>query len=91
MLKYAGVKAFLGGIRPCIVGLILATAITMLLSKVIGIYGIGDALNIDFKGIIIFAILITISVVVKLVFNKKPSPILMIIISSGLGMLMYSF
>jgi chromate transporter len=91
ILKYAGVKAFLGGIRPCIVGLILATAITMLLSKVIGIYVIGDTLNIDYNGIIIFAILIAISVVVKLVFNKKPSPILMIIISSGLGMLMYSF
>ena len=29
LLKYAGVKAFLDGIRPCIVGLILATAITM--------------------------------------------------------------
>ncbi len=90
LLKYAGVKAFLGGIRPCIVGLILATGITMLMSTAIGFGGIGDALAIDLKGIIIFAVLIAITVVAKLAFKKKPSPILMILISAGLGMLMYS-
>ena len=90
LLKYAGVKAVLGGIRPCSVGLILATGITMLMSTAIGFSGIGDALAIDLKGIIIFAVLIAITVVAKLAFKKKPSPILMILISAGLGMLMYS-
>ena len=90
LLKYAGVKAFLGGIRPCVVGLILATAITMFVSVVIGFAGVGDAPSIDFTGIIIFAILITISFVAELALKKKPSPILMILISAGLGMLMYS-
>ena len=89
-MKYAGVKAFLSGIRPCVVGLILATAITMFMSTAIGLSGIGDALTIDFNDIIIFAILILISIVAKLVFKKKPTPILMILISAGLGMLMYS-
>ena len=89
-MKYAGVKAFLSGIRPCVVGLILATAITMFMSTAIGFSGIGDALSIDFNGIIIFAILILISIVAKLAFKKKPTPILMILISAGLGMLMYS-
>ena len=90
LLKYAGVKAFLGGIRPCIVGLILATATTMFMSTAIGFSSIGDTLTMDFKGIIIFAILIAISVVAKLVFKKKPTPIQMVLISAGLGMLMYS-
>ena len=89
-MKYAGVKAFLNGIRPCVVGLILATAITMFMSTAIGFSGIGDALAIDFNDIIIFAILILISIVAKLAFKKKPTPILMILISAGLGMLMYS-
>ena len=89
-MKYAGVKAFLSGIRPCVVGLILATAITMFMSTAIGFSGIGDALAIDCNGIIIFAILILISIVAKLAFKKKPTPILMILISAGLGMLMYS-
>ena len=89
-MKYAGVKAFLSGIRPCVVGLILATAITMFMSTAIGFSGIGDTLTTDFNGIIIFAILILISIVAKLAFKKKPTPILMILISAGLGMLMYS-
>ena len=90
LLNYAGVKAFIGGIRPCVVGLILATAITMFMSTAIGFRSIGDILAIDFKGIVIFAILIAISGVAKLVFKKKTSPIRMILISAGLGMLMYS-
>lgn len=90
LLKYAGVKAFLGGIRPCVVGLILATAITMFMSTVIGFGNIEEAISVDVKGIIIFAILIAIALVSKLVFKKKTSPILMILISAGLGMVMYS-
>ena len=89
-MKYAGVKAFLSGIRPCVVGLILATAITMFMSTAIGFSGIGDTFAIDFNSIIIFAILILISIVAKLAFKKKPTPILMIFISAGLGMLMYA-
>jgi chromate transporter len=89
-MKYAGVIAFLGGIRPCVVGLILATAITMFMSTAIGFSGIGDTLATDFNGIIIFAILIFINIAAKLALKKKPTPILMILISAGLGMLMYS-
>ena len=33
LLQYAGVNAFLSGIRPCVVALILATAVTMGLSS----------------------------------------------------------
>lgn len=90
LLKYAGVKAFLGGIRPVVVGLILATAITMFMSTAIGFGSIGDTLAIDVRSIIIFAVLIAISVIAKLVFKKKPSPILMILLSAGLGMLTYA-
>lgn len=90
LLKYAGVKAFLGGIRPCVVGLILATAITMLMSTVIGFGSIGDTLSVDFKAMIIFAMLIVLAFVTSKVFKKKPSPIVMIIISAVLGMLLYS-
>ncbi len=90
LLKYAGVKAFLGGVRPCVVGLILATAVTMLMTTVVGFGSIGDAISVDFRGIIIFAILVTIALVCKLAFKKKPSPIVMILLSAGLGMVLYS-
>jgi len=89
LLKYGGVNAFLGGIRPCVVGLILATAITMFISTAFGFSSIGDAVAVDFKGLIIFAIILVVALVSKLWLKKKPSPILMILFSAGLGMLLY--
>ena len=89
LMKYAGVKAFLGGIRPCVVGLILATAITMLMSTAIGFENIGDTRSVDFKGMMIFAMLIAIAFVANKLFKKRLSPIVMIVISAGLGMLLY--
>ena len=88
--KYAGVKAFLGGIRPCVVGLILATAVIMLLRCSLNVAAIGDAVSVDYMGIVIFAILIAIAIGAKLLFRKKPSPIVMILISAGLGIIFYS-
>ena len=89
-LKYKGVQAFLGGVRPCVVALILATAITMLLSTLFGITTVSGGFDIDTRGIIILAILSAIALIFKKARKKKPSPILMIIISAGLGMLLYS-
>ena len=90
LLKFAGVKAFLDGIRPAVVGLILATSVTMLMSAVLNFSSVGDAPSIDVRDVIILAAIIAIVFVSKLIFKKKPSPILMIVISAGLGMLMYS-
>lgn len=86
-LKYNGVQAFLGGIRPCVVGLILATAATLFLGTVLGITTVSSSMAVDFRGIIILGILI----VVGIFFKKKPSPIIMILLSAGLGMTLYSF
>ena len=90
LLKFAGVKAFLGGIRPVVVGLILATAATMLLSTLTGIKAISaSTLDIDVAGIMIFVVLLGIVFVSKKLKKKKPSPIVMILISAGLGMIFY--
>lgn len=91
LLKYKGVQAFLGGIRPCVVGLILATAITMLLSTLLSFGSLGDTVTPDFKGIIIFVAIAAVSVLLKHVLKKAPSPIVLILISAGLGIVFYSF
>ncbi len=90
LLKFAGVKAFLSGIRPVVVGLILSTAATMLLSAIMGIKAIASStFEFDVAGAIIFAILLSIALVFKKIKKKKPSPIIMILISAGLGMILY--
>ena len=88
-LKYSGVKAFLGGVRPCVVGLILATAITMMLSKLIGFSTIGDQISADPCGIIIFSATVIISLVLQRIKKKALSPIGIILVSAGLGMIVY--
>ena len=89
-LKYKGVQAFLKGVRPCIVALILGTAVTMALRILLGFVSITDGLAVDGRGVAILAILIAIAIAFRRITKKKPSPILMILLSAGLGMLMYS-
>ena len=90
LLKYKGVQAFLRGVRPCVVALILATAVTMALSTLLGVTTVWAGFTPNVRGIIILAILVAISLVFGAVKKKKPSPIVMILISAGLGMLLYS-
>lgn len=89
LLKYKGVKAFLSGVRPCVVGLISATAITMLLGSFFGFKTVTSSVNIDIPAIIIFVLLVGIAILWKALAKKKPSPIIMIVISAVLGIIFY--
>ena len=89
LMKYKGVKAFMSGIRPCVIALILATAAIMLLNNLFGLTTVSGGFAIDPRGIAIFAILVGMSVFAKKVIKKKPSPILMIVFSAALGIVFY--
>ena len=89
-LKYKGVQAFLRGVRPCVVALILATALTMALRTLLDLTTLTGGFIPDLRGIIILSILVLLSLGFKRIKKKTPSPILMILISAGLGMLLYS-
>lgn len=89
LMKFAGVKATLNGIRPTIVGMIFATFVTMFISTVFGIKTIESVFSFDWKGLVIFAVVVIIAVAYKLIRKKSLSPIILIIFSGGLGMLMY--
>ena len=88
-LKYAGVKATLGGIRPSIIALILGTAATMLMSLVFGIKNIDSAFLFDFKSAIVFAVIFLISFGFSKWKKKSFSPILLILISGALGVILW--
>ena len=90
LIKFKGVQAVLRGIRPVALGLICATGLTMTLSVLFGIESIASTITVEFKSIIIFAI---VGFVYLLYYFKKKkfiSPILLIVISAGLGMILYS-
>ena len=89
-LKYKGVQAFLGGIRPCVIGLILATAITMCMSTLFSFKSMESTPVPDIRGLMIFVVIALTAVIFKKLRKKPLSPILLILIAAGLGMAMYS-
>ena len=89
LLKYAGVKAVLGGIRPAIIALILGTAFTMFLSLGFGIKNINSLLDFDYRTFIVLVVIYAISFAYTKWKKNSFSPILLILISGALGVLLY--
>lgn len=89
LMKYAGVEAFLSGVRPCVVAMILATALNMMLSTLGGIKTLADGFTPDARSILVFAVLWAVHFVWKKRTQKAPSPIGMILLAAGLGILFW--
>ncbi|MCQ2454622.1 MAG: chromate transporter [Clostridia bacterium] len=90
LLENTGVKAFLFGVKPCIVALIIGTAATMGLSSIFGISAVGKPIDFDYRAVIILAVLLISHIIIKYVLKKPIKPILMIIISALLGIAVYA-
>lgn len=89
LLKYKGVQGFLSGVRPAVAALIMATAVTMGLKTLFGIGSATSSFSFNYKGLIILVSLAAVSLLFKFALKRKASPILLILISAGLGMLLY--
>lgn len=82
-LRHNAVQNILTGIKPCLMGIILATGAFLLYS----ILAKNNAF--DFTGLVIFIILTAVLVINRIVRKKPLSPILLIIISMLLGIVLY--
>lgn len=89
LMKYAGVKALLGGIKPAVIGLILGTAVTMLLGQLLGVASLDSISSPDLLGLAIFAIIAAVAITVGRVRKKPISPIILILLSGVLGVIFY--
>ena len=83
-MKRKGVNAFLEGVRPGVVALIMSTAVTMGLTLLFGIGG--EECKINFFGIALLILIAGIAYVYKRFHKKKISPILLIIISAVIAL-----
>lgn len=83
MLKNPWVQAMLGGMQPCVVGIILATGVQMTLK------GCMPEGVVDFRAVIIGVIMAALVVVGKKVLKKKLSAIQLIMVSAVLGIVFY--
>ena len=88
-LQYAGVQAFLSGVRPCVVAMILATAVTMGLKSLVQFQRWGDSFTPDWKSLAIFVLLWAVHLFWKKTRKKTPSPMAMIGLSALMGILFF--
>lgn len=90
LLKYPVVKTFIAGMRPALGGLILSVAVTMALTVFLSINTIGtSAISFDWRSLVVLAVVIVIPVVWKRWRKKEFSSILLVVISAGLGILLF--
>ena len=89
LLKNSAIRSILDAIKPAFIGLIIGTAVTMILFVVLGIEKIGDSILLDYKALIILGILAIVIFLSKYLMNKKMSPICIILIGALLGIIIY--
>ena len=83
-IKNKYVQAFLKGVKPVVLGLILSTGL-VLLAKVVGYQSL-ELFNFDLASVICFAIILAIYLLTKILFKKKINNILLICMSAVIGL-----
>ena len=85
-LKNKYVQAILRGMKPCVIGIVLATGIYMMVNNCVDV---GFGVEIQLPAVILTGILAIVSVGYKYYLKKKISPILLIMISAIVGIVVY--
>jgi len=80
------VQALLRGIKPCMIGIILAVGIWMIIGNIFDL----ASFSIDIKAVVITSLLAVIYFGVNTRLKKKISPIMLIVISAVIGAVAYS-
>ena len=83
--KYA--QAVLRGIKPCFIGIVLAMGLYMLVSNTALTAGVS---SVDWRAVAISVILLVLSFGYPRVRKKDFSPIMLIVISAGIGIVAYA-
>ena len=86
VLKNKYVQAILRGLKPCVIGIVLATGLYMVFSNCFGKVG---AFALQWEALLITILLLLAMLIYKRTKKQKLSPILLIILSAVLGAMIY--
>ena len=86
-LKNKYVQAVLRGLKPCVIGIVLATGVYLIVQNCLFV---SNGMNIDIISLVITLALAIIMIAYKHVSKKKMSPIMLIILSAIIGMTVYA-
>ena len=87
LLKNKYVQAALRGLKPCIIGLVMATGVFMVITHCLSLTA---GFMVDWKALFLTVVLAAVLYLSKPLFKKKVSPIILIIISAILGIGLYA-
>ncbi|CAK7000649.1 MAG: Chromate transport protein [Enterocloster aldenensis] len=82
-IKSKGVQSVLRGVKPCLMGVILATGFYMLCSIIV------TKVAFNFRGLIILALLSSLLIIYRTIKKKELSPILLIVLAAILGIVVF--
>ncbi len=86
LMKFAGVQAVVGGMKPAVTGIIFATALSLLVKAIFAVEKFGEKVAFSYSTLIIFAVVVAVFFAHKKIFKKNINPIFLIIISALLGL-----
>lgn len=86
LLKNKYIDAVLRGLKPCIIGIILATGVYMMVNNCVPLV---KNTSLHVQAVVIAGILITVMIIIKIKRGKKMSPLVLIAIAAGLGIVVY--
>ena len=75
-------KAILQGLKPCVIGIILATGLHLIVTNCVMMK---DSLGVDIKALCILLILVIVMFAYQKITKKKLSPIMLIVVSAIVG------
>ena len=87
LLKNKYVQAALRGLKPCIIGLVMATGVFMVITHCMSLTA---EFAIDGKALLLTVVLAAVLYLSKPLFKKKISPVMLILISAVLGIGLYA-
>lgn len=85
-IKNKYMQAILRGIKPCFIGVILAMGIYMIISN---LFFAGTSLVINWRAVMITGVLLAMTFGFQKIKKKDFSPILLIVLSAGMGIIAY--
>lgn len=85
-IKHPTVQAILKGVKPCIMGVILATGFSMALGILTGLPG---SMAFDLPSTLLFVLLVAFSILYPKISKTPLSPIILIVLSAILGIFLY--
>lgn len=87
LLKNKYVQAALRGLKPCIIGLVMATGVFMVITHCLSLTA---GFMVDWKALLLTVVLAAVLYLSKPLFKKKVSPVMLILISAVLGIGLYA-